>query len=72
MPVMKVFVPQNTGSCFEEATELAKLHNAALSKALQELEIKLVEFKYAKHDFNISSSERLCTELSSYSIVYST
>ncbi|XWS12206.1 hypothetical protein CRYUN_Cryun37aG0070000 [Craigia yunnanensis] len=58
VPLMKVFVPGNTGSCFEEATELAKLHNAAFSKALQELEIKLVEFKYAKHDFNISSSER--------------
>ncbi|XVE88567.1 hypothetical protein DITRI_Ditri19aG0079600 [Diplodiscus trichospermus] len=59
IPIMKVFVPGNTGSCFEEATELAKLHNAALCKALQDLEIKLAEFKYAKHDFNISSSERL-------------
>ncbi|XP_017978454.1 PREDICTED: GDSL esterase/lipase 1 [Theobroma cacao] len=58
-PIMKVFVPGNTGSCFEEATELAKVHNAALSKALQELKIKLEGFKYAKHDFNISSSERL-------------
>ncbi|XVE88566.1 hypothetical protein DITRI_Ditri19aG0079500 [Diplodiscus trichospermus] len=59
IPLMKVFVPGNTGSCFEEATVLAKLHNAVLSKALHELEIKLAEFKYAKHDFNISSSERL-------------
>ncbi|XP_022715358.1 GDSL esterase/lipase 1-like [Durio zibethinus] len=58
-PFMKALVPGNTGSCFEAAIELAKLHNAAQSKALQELEIKLVEFKYARHDFNISATERL-------------
>ncbi|XVF27130.1 hypothetical protein REPUB_Repub14bG0080000 [Reevesia pubescens] len=58
VPGLKVLVPGNTGACFEEVTELAKLHNAALSKALQELEIKLVDFKYAKHDLNISFSER--------------
>ncbi|XWS20011.1 hypothetical protein CRYUN_Cryun31cG0065000 [Craigia yunnanensis] len=58
VPRQKALVPGNTGSCFEEITEIAKLHNAALSKALQELEIKLVEFKYAKHDINISFSER--------------
>ncbi|XVF86971.1 hypothetical protein PTKIN_Ptkin18bG0083200 [Pterospermum kingtungense] len=57
-PARKVLVPGNTGACFEQATELAKLHNAALSKALQELETKLVEFNYAKHDINISFSER--------------
>ncbi|EOY27364.1 GDSL-motif lipase 2 [Theobroma cacao] len=58
IPGMKVLVPGITGSCFEEATELAKLHNAALSKALQELAIKLEGFKYAKHDIYTSSSER--------------
>ncbi|XVF86967.1 hypothetical protein PTKIN_Ptkin18bG0082800 [Pterospermum kingtungense] len=58
VPGLKVHVPGNTGACFEQATELAKLHNAALSKALQELETKLVEFKYAKHDINISFTER--------------
>ncbi|XWS16113.1 hypothetical protein CRYUN_Cryun34aG0057700 [Craigia yunnanensis] len=57
-PGLRVLVPGNTGSCFEEITELAKLHNAALSEALQELEIKQVDFKYAKHDINISFSER--------------
>ena len=58
MPGLRILVPGNTGSCFEEITEIAKLHNAALSKALQDLEFKLVEFKYAKHDINISFSER--------------
>ena len=58
VPGQKALVPGNTGSCFEEITELAKLHNAALSEALQELEIKLVDFKYAKHDNNISFIER--------------
>ncbi|XVF74240.1 hypothetical protein PTKIN_Ptkin13bG0094400 [Pterospermum kingtungense] len=57
-PVLKRLVPGNTGACYQEPTELAKLHNAALSKALQELEIKLVGFKYAKHDFNKASYER--------------
>ncbi|XVF74244.1 hypothetical protein PTKIN_Ptkin13bG0094700 [Pterospermum kingtungense] len=57
-PFLKVLVSGNTVACYQEPTELAKLHNAALSKALQELEIKFVEFKYAKHDFNISSYER--------------
>ncbi|XVF27977.1 hypothetical protein REPUB_Repub14bG0155900 [Reevesia pubescens] len=32
--LMKVFVTGNTGACFEEVTKLAKLHNAAMSKAL--------------------------------------
>ncbi|OMP03732.1 Lipase, GDSL [Corchorus olitorius] len=59
IPTMKALVPGNTGACFEEATELGKLHNAALSEALQELEIKLVGLKLAKHDFNMSTSERL-------------
>ncbi|XVE51795.1 hypothetical protein DITRI_Ditri02bG0070200 [Diplodiscus trichospermus] len=59
VPLLKILVPGNTGSCFEEVTELAKLHDVALSKALQELEINLVEFKYAMHDLSISFGERL-------------
>ena len=59
IPIRKVFVPGNTGSCFEEANELAKLHNAALCKTLEELSIKLVGFKYANLDMNTIFSERM-------------
>lgn len=58
VPGLRLLMPGNTGACYEEITELAKLHNAGLSKALEELEIKLVKFKYAKHDINTSFSER--------------
>ncbi|XVE51797.1 hypothetical protein DITRI_Ditri02bG0070300 [Diplodiscus trichospermus] len=58
VPSLKILVAGNTGSCFEEITQLGKLNDVALSKALQELEINLKEFKYAKHHLDISFGER--------------
>ncbi|RVX17014.1 GDSL esterase/lipase 2 [Vitis vinifera] len=47
-----------TGECMEEATELAKLHNIALSKALQKLEIKLKGLKFSISNFQFLLSLR--------------
>ena len=58
LPANKARVPGATGACFEEATELAKLHNAVLSKALKEMESKLAGLKLAIHDFFASDTER--------------
>ncbi|KAK8296872.1 hypothetical protein V6Z11_D05G149200 [Gossypium hirsutum] len=59
VPSMKALAPGNTtGSCFEQVNEIAKLHDAALPKALEELETKLVEVKYSMHYLNISYAER--------------
>ncbi|OMO66061.1 Lipase, GDSL [Corchorus olitorius] len=58
LPLMKALVPGNTDACFEEATELAKLHNVALSQALDKLEIISKGLKFAKYDFNTSLIER--------------
>ncbi|XP_039049316.1 GDSL esterase/lipase 1-like [Hibiscus syriacus] len=59
IPSLKVLVPgNNNGSCFEPVNELAKLNDAALPKALEELEIKLDGFKYSMHYLNISFGER--------------
>ncbi|MBA0623151.1 hypothetical protein Godav_008634 [Gossypium davidsonii] len=58
IPLLKALVPGNTtGSCLEQVNELAKLHNAALTEALEEMEIKLVQFKYSMHHLNIYLSE---------------
>ncbi|MBA0623150.1 hypothetical protein Godav_008633 [Gossypium davidsonii] len=59
VPSMKALAPGNTtGSCFEQVNEIAKLHDAALPKALEELETKLVQVKYSMHYLNISYGER--------------
>ncbi|KAJ7942463.1 GDSL esterase/lipase [Quillaja saponaria] len=50
-PVWKVLVTGGLGGCFEEGTELAKLHNGALFNILRELESQLEGFKYAITDF---------------------
>ncbi|OMO66060.1 Lipase, GDSL [Corchorus olitorius] len=57
LPSAKALIPGNTGACFEELTDLAKLHNVVLSEALEELENKLTGLKLAKHEFNTSTTE---------------
>ncbi|OMO65979.1 Lipase, GDSL [Corchorus olitorius] len=56
-PFAKARIAGNTGACFEELTDLAKLHNAVLSQALEEMENKLPGLKLAKHDYNTSTTE---------------
>ena len=60
LPIMKEIKLQQggTGECMEEATELAKLHNIALSKALQKLEIKLKGLKFSISNFQFLLSLR--------------
>ena len=53
------FQQGGTGGCMEEATKLAKLHNIALSKALQKLEMKLKGFKYSISNVYILLEERM-------------
>ena len=61
LPIMKEIKLQQggTGECMEEATELAKLHNIALSKALQKLEIKLKGLKFPISNFYTLLEERM-------------
>ncbi|KAJ9691832.1 hypothetical protein PVL29_011108 [Vitis rotundifolia] len=60
VPIMKEIKLQQGGmGCIEEATELAKLHNIALSKVLQELESKLKGFKYSISNFYTFLEERM-------------
>ncbi|CBI35808.3 unnamed protein product, partial [Vitis vinifera] len=61
LPIMKEIKLQQggTGECMEEATELAKLHNIALSKALKKLEIKLKGLKFPISNFYTLLEERM-------------
>uniref|UniRef100_A0A6N2N736 SGNH hydrolase-type esterase domain-containing protein n=1 Tax=Salix viminalis TaxID=40686 RepID=A0A6N2N736_SALVM len=45
--------------CMDEATMFAKLHNTALSKALEELERQLEGFRYSNFDAYIAGGERI-------------
>ncbi|KAL6137364.1 hypothetical protein ACLB2K_062656 [Fragaria x ananassa] len=47
------------GTCREKLTEMAQIHNKAISEALHALEIKLEGFRYSYFDFYTSMSERL-------------
>lgn len=57
LPFVKALDPARTGGCKEELTDVARLHNRALSEALQKLEIQLTGFKYSLHDFFTSLNE---------------
>ena len=59
LPIARALSPDNTGACVEELSTLAKLHNEALSKSLQELENQLDGFKYAIADTYTSLSESI-------------
>ncbi|OMO65983.1 Lipase, GDSL [Corchorus olitorius] len=59
IPYVKILDQGSNGSCYEEATKLAELHNKALSLALQELESQLEGFKYTHFNFYSSLSERI-------------
>ncbi|XVE93116.1 hypothetical protein REPUB_Repub01dG0162500 [Reevesia pubescens] len=56
LPYMKA---QTGGSCIDELTAIAKLHNKELPKTLQRLEKQLEGFKYAYYNFYESVSKRL-------------
>lgn len=59
-PSMKAINLQQGGAkCIKEATDLAKLHNIALSKALQELESQLEGFKYSNPNLYNLIEERM-------------
>ncbi|MBA0864443.1 hypothetical protein Goshw_002950 [Gossypium schwendimanii] len=59
VPGMRIIKSGNNGSCFEEATRLASLHNKALSKLLYELEKQLKGFKYSLFDLNSNLRQRM-------------
>ena len=58
-PVLKLFVPGNTGACFEEANQLAKMHNEQLPKVLESTKSHLPGFNYSLHDMYTSMNQRL-------------
>lgn len=61
LPGLRIIKPNNTfnGSCFEEASSLAKLHNKALSKLLIRLATQLKGFKYSLYDLNSNLRKRM-------------
>lgn len=59
LPGIRIIKASNNGSCLEEASLLAKLHNEALSKLLQKLEEQLKGFKYSLYDFNNNLRQRM-------------
>ena len=58
-PIIRALNKNNTGACIEGLSALAKLHNEALSKSLQELENQLDGFKYSITDKYTSLSETI-------------
>ncbi|XP_024024536.1 GDSL esterase/lipase 1 isoform X1 [Morus notabilis] len=58
LPYIKALKANKTDGCDKDLTEVAKLHNSALSEALQKLESQVTGFKYALHDFFTSVDER--------------
>jgi hypothetical protein len=58
-PYARAVLQNNTCGCVDELTVLAKLHNRALTKALEELMGQLKGFKYSNFDFHASLSERI-------------
>ncbi|EXB88178.1 GDSL esterase/lipase 2 [Morus notabilis] len=57
LPLVKA-LKRETGGCVQGFTEVAKIHNRALSESLQKLESNLQDFKYSLHDFFTSFGER--------------
>ena len=47
VPFVKALVNGSKGSCVEEASALAKLHNSVLSVELEKLKKQLKGFKYS-------------------------
>uniref|UniRef100_A0A5B7CAH1 GDSL esterase/lipase 5-like n=1 Tax=Davidia involucrata TaxID=16924 RepID=A0A5B7CAH1_DAVIN len=58
-PGMRILKPESNGGCFEEASELAKLHNKALSELLSKLENQLQGFKYSLYHFSRNLRKRM-------------
>ncbi|KAG2380923.1 GDSL esterase/lipase [Vigna angularis] len=58
LPAVRALV-KNGSTCLEEFSAIARLHNAALSKRLYELEKQLKGFKYSVTDFYAIFSEML-------------
>ncbi|KAM3699178.1 hypothetical protein ACJW31_05G006100 [Castanea mollissima] len=59
LPITRALNTNNTGACIEGLSALAKLHNEALSKSLQELESQLDGFKYSITDKYTSLSKTI-------------
>ncbi|XVF25276.1 hypothetical protein REPUB_Repub13aG0199100 [Reevesia pubescens] len=59
LPAMRIIKSENNGSCLEEATSFATLHNKALSKLLSKLEKRLKGFTYSLFDFNSNLRQRM-------------
>jgi len=51
IPLVKALLNGSKGSCVEEASALAKLHNGVLSVELEKLKKQLEGFKYSYVDF---------------------
>lgn len=57
-PGLRIIKAENNGSCLEEVSSLAKLHNQALSKVLKKLGNQLKGFKYSLYDLNYNLRQR--------------
>lgn len=59
VPSSRAHKPGNTGTCVEEVTELAKLHNRGLAESLRKLKRRHQGFKYSNPNFFTFLNERI-------------
>ncbi|KAI4355373.1 hypothetical protein L6164_004154 [Bauhinia variegata] len=59
LPGIRILESTGNGSCLQELSSFANLHNQALSLRLSKLEKQLKGFKYSLYDFNTDFAQRL-------------
>ncbi|KAK7275518.1 hypothetical protein RIF29_16637 [Crotalaria pallida] len=59
LPGTRILQPEGNGSCIQELSSLASLHNQALSEVLLQLEEQLKDFKFSLYDFNADVTEMM-------------
>ncbi|QHO52320.1 hypothetical protein HN51_021267 [Arachis hypogaea] len=59
LPGTRIIKSDGNGSCLQQLSSLAKLHNQALSLALFKLEKQLKGFKYSLYDFNADVTQMI-------------
>jgi len=59
LPGTRIIQSHGKGSCLEELSSLASIHNQALYEVLLELEKQLRGFKFSLYDFNSDLSQMI-------------
>lgn len=59
LPGTRIIDSEGNGSCLQELSSLASLHNQALSVVLLQLEKQLKGFKFSLYDFNADLTQMI-------------